>query len=88
MNTTLQKKQTQFKFQIMTCPRDAAATGSGEISENSSSIDNPSSCSIVLKAMSVENGVIRSCNSESSSKYDGGIKSYKKDKGIMNLNET
>lgn len=61
-----------------TCPRDAAAIGWGEISEKSSSIAKPSSTSIVLKAISLENGDIRSCNSESSSKYDGGIKSYKK----------
>lgn len=64
--------------QILTCPRDAAATGSGEISEKSTSIGNPSSCSIVLNATSVENGVIRSCNKESSSRYVGGITSYKK----------
>lgn len=43
---------------MRTCPRDAAATGSGDISEKSSSIGNPSSCSIVLKATSEENGVI------------------------------
>lgn len=61
-----------------TCPSDAAATGSGEISEKSASIGNPSSCSIVLKATSVENGAIRSCKSESSSKYEGGIKSCRK----------
>lgn len=64
---------------IWTCPRDAAATGSGEISEKSSTKDKPSSCSIMLKATSVENGLIRSCSSESSSRYDGGIKSYKED---------
>lgn len=66
--------------EIQTCPRDAAATGSGDISEKSSSIVNPSSCSIVLKATLEENGVIRSCSSESSSRYDGGIKSYNKAK--------
>jgi hypothetical protein len=31
----------------------------------------------MLKATSVENGLIRSCRSESSLRYDGGIKSYK-----------
>lgn len=61
-----------------TCPRDAAATGSGEISEKSSTKDKPSSCSIILNATSEENGLIRSCSNESSSRYDGGIKSYKK----------
>lgn len=60
-----------------TCPRDAAAIGSGEISEKIMSIGKPSSCSIVLRATSVEKGDIRSCNSESSSKYEGGIKSYR-----------
>lgn len=62
---------------MKTCPSDAAATGSGEISENSASIGNPSSRSIISNASAVENGVIRSCKSESSSKYEGGIKSCK-----------
>uniref|UniRef100_A0A0V0GQU7 Putative ovule protein n=1 Tax=Solanum chacoense TaxID=4108 RepID=A0A0V0GQU7_SOLCH len=35
----------------------------------------PSSFSIIPKATSEEKGVIRSCNRDSSSKYDGGIKS-------------
>lgn len=61
----------QWNFHInptFTWPSDAAATGCGEISEKIASIGIPSSCSIVLKATSLENGVIRSCNSESSSK--------------------
>lgn len=44
--------------QIHTCPREAAAIGSGEISEKMSSKGKPSSFSIVLKATSVENGLI------------------------------
>lgn len=76
MEDTIEKIPDHEHNQIQTCPRDAAATGSGEISEKSSSIGKPSSCSIVLKATLVENGLIRSCNSESSSKYEGGIKSY------------
>lgn len=61
----------------MTWPRDAAATGCGEISEKIWSSGDPSSFSIVLNATSVENGEIRSCNNESSLRYDGGIRSYK-----------
>lgn len=34
---------------------------------------------MVLKATSLENGVIRSCKSESWSRYEGGIRSYKKE---------
>lgn len=60
-----------------TCPRDAAAIGSGDISEKSMSIGIPSSFSIMSNATLVEKGAMRSCNSESSSKYDGGITSYR-----------
>lgn len=77
--TIAKKKKIPTPYnQPQTCPRDAAAVGSGEISEKIMSIGNPSSCSIVFKATSVENGAILSCNSDSSSRYDGGIKSYSK----------
>ena len=54
----ISKTNTPKWINKCTCPRDAAATGSGEISEKSSTKDNPSSCSIILKATSVENGLI------------------------------
>lgn len=62
---------------IHTCPSDAAATGSGEISEKIASIGKFSSFSIVSKATSEENGAILSCSKESSAKYEGGTKSWK-----------
>lgn len=77
------EKRMIFKPQIrskpQTWPRDAAATGSAEISEKSISIGTPSSSSIILKATSVEKGAIRSCKRDSSSRYVGGIISYKEE---------
>ncbi len=54
-----------------TCPRLAAATGSGDSAEKTAPTGCPSSCSMSAYATALENGASRSCSSPSTCNTPG-----------------